>query len=57
MAQMTELVKLIRNTKTAIIIQTPCLQRCRGKCEHKKRYVRFKKDLNQTSRDEKRSNV
>lgn len=53
---MTELIKLIWNIKTAIIILLHILK-VRGKCEHDKRYVRSKKDPNPTSRGEKRSNV
>lgn len=51
------IVKLVRDTKSSIKT-TPYLQKGKGKCKHgKERYVRCKKDPNQTSRDEKQNNV
>lgn len=52
MTQMIEFVKLVRDIKTSILNIAPYLQKGRGKYKHyKKRYVKYKRDLNQTSRD------
>lgn len=51
MTQMIALVKLVRDIKSAMKT-TLYLQKHRGKCKHdKKRYIKYKNDSNQTSRD------